>query len=84
MQPVKRTITGAASLVIPLNTYGEVGVSWYADQSVTVSPLADKDDSSSQIGTPVAAASGSFGYPCDALLVTTTATTNVIVNQYGD
>lgn len=80
MNPIKRTITGAASLVIPLNTYGRVGVSWYADQAVTVAALADREDATSVIETPV---TNPLTYPADALLVTTTVTTNVIVNQYS-
>lgn len=81
MQPIKRTITGAASLVIPLNHYGDVGASWYADQTVTVAALADKDDATSVIETPITTP---LTYPADALLVTTTVTTNIIVNQYGN
>lgn len=84
MQPVKRTITGIASLVIPLNHYGEVGCSYYADVAVIVKPLADRSDATSIIATIVSATSGTFAYPADAILVTTTETTNVVVNQYGD
>ena len=84
MQPIKRTITGAASLVIPLSTYGRVGISFYSDVAVIVKPLADKDDSTSIIETIASATSGNFAYPADAVLVTTTATSNVVVVQYGD
>lgn len=83
MKPIKRTITGAASLVIPLNHMGEVGCSYYADVAVIVKPLADKSDITSIIDTIASATSGNFNYSADAILVTTTGTTSVIVNQSG-
>jgi hypothetical protein len=82
MKPVKRTITGAASLVIPLNHYGEVGCSWFADQVVVVDALADRSDPTSVIAAGISG--GNFMYPADAILVTTTVTTNVVINQYGN
>ena len=84
MQPIKRTITGAASLVVPLTTYGRVGCSFSADVAVIVSPLTDRDDATSVIEAIASATGGSFAYPADAVLVTTTATTNVVLLQYGD
>lgn len=84
MRPIKRTITGAASLVIPLNHYGEPNISYWADVAVVVEPLADKDDVTTVVETKGSATSGTVLYACNALLVTTTATTDVIVNQFGD
>ena len=84
MKPIKRSIVGSTSVVVPLSTYGEVGVAWYATASVTVSALADRNDANTKIETPAAAATGSFTIPCDALLVVTTGNTDITIVQYGD
>lgn len=84
MRPIKRTITGAASLVIPLNHYGDVGISYFGSNAIVVEPLADKEDVSTVIETKASSTSGTILYACNALLVTTTITTDVVVNQFGD
>ena len=63
---------------------GEVGVSYASDVAVTVSPLVDKTDVLSLIATIASAKLGTFAYPADAMLVTTTADTVFKAIQYGD
>lgn len=84
MKPIISELTGAGDHVIPLNHYGRVGVSYASDVAVTVKPLANKDDSTSDIATIASSVQGSFLYPADGLLVTTTADTVLTVIQYGD
>ena len=82
----KRSYTGAGSYVIPLNHYGNNGYSFYATASITVKPLADKDNQSSLIDATGTTGTGGTvsDVHADAVLVTTTGAADVIVIQYGD
>ena len=84
MRPITKTLLGIGTHIIPLTTYGEVGVSYASDVATIVKPLANKDIVTSVIATISSSTSGNFLYPADALLVTTTANTVFTVIQYGD
>jgi len=84
MQPIKRTYAATGTYIIPLNTYGRVGFSYYATKSVTVKPLADKDLATSIIDSITAGTGGVWAYPADAVAVVVASTnTDVIISQYG-
>jgi hypothetical protein len=76
MQPAKYDFTGGG--VAPLNTYGNIGVSWSAEGVVVTQILADKSNTASIIAAPT---DNFIDYPADGLLVTGTGTLTVL--QYG-
>jgi len=80
MQPVTRVIATDPE-VIPLNTYGRVGVGVYVSGAATISTLADKGDTATIIAVVSA---GVVDYPADGLLVTGGVGQTVVVSQYGD
>lgn len=83
MRPIVKDLVGAGDHIIPVNTYGQVGIAYASSIPVVVKVLADKDNDNLVIETKSSSNSGSLNYPCDALKVTTTGNTKIAVVQYG-